>query len=111
KACVVGLLAVALLVPLALIQGQVRDRTAYRDKAAMSIAASWTGEQTIIGPLLVVPYTVQVEKDVWNREAEEYQKVALTEQRRLVLAPSVLAARADVGVEKRQRGIFAVPVY
>lgn len=111
KACVVGFLALALLVPLALIQGQVHDRAAYRDQAAASIATSWTGGQTLVGPLLVVPYTVQVEKEVWDRETEKYRKVTQIEDRRLVLPPASLTARTDIGVEKRQRGIFAVPVY
>lgn len=62
----VGGLVLLLLVPLTMIRGTIEERTAYRGQAVQSIARSYAGEQTVAGPVLIVPYTETVEVEEKN---------------------------------------------
>ncbi len=52
---VVGLLVLAMLIPLAFVQGVSAERQRYFQQAAADIAAAWGGPQALAGPILVVP--------------------------------------------------------
>ena len=52
----VGALILILLIPLAMIDGVLDDRLARRNEAVADITASWGKEQSIIGPVLCLPY-------------------------------------------------------
>ena len=49
-------LTIALLMPLSMIRGTVRERQGYRDQAVASVARSSAGAQSLVGPVLFVPY-------------------------------------------------------
>ncbi len=57
KLLVICLLIVGLMVPNLMIRDLISERSYYRDEARQSIAASWTGAQKLLGPILVLPYT------------------------------------------------------
>lgn len=107
----IGLLGLMLLMPLGMIEDQIHDRMGYRRIAKASIAQSWTGPQEVIGPILMVPYTVEWQTKVWDKEAEQYKDVTRSREDLLALVPDVLSIDSDVTTELRQRGIFSVPVY
>ncbi len=111
KMLVIGLLVGLLVVPLAMIQGVVYERSAYRDQASYSIAQSWTGSQNVIGPLLVVPYKVHRSEKYWDENLKRYERRQVTYERQFYIAPQKLTIDADVKTETRKRGIYAVPVY
>src|ERR1700741_905273 len=56
KAFIVGAVAVAFIVPLAMILGVVKDRARYRDTVTAEVARSTAQSQTLVGPLVVVRY-------------------------------------------------------
>ena len=61
KFVVVVLLMLGLLVPLTLIRGVIADREMNRRVAVETVAGSYAGRQSVLGPVLVVPYVEQVE--------------------------------------------------
>lgn len=111
KLLVIGALMLGLMIPLAMIEGVVSERSAYRHQAKSSIAASWTGEQKFLGPLLVVPYSEKQSRKVWDKNLEDYRQEVYYLDRRLLILPEALEIDADVATEERSRGIYAIPVY
>jgi inner membrane protein len=111
KLVVIGALMMGLMIPLAMIEGVVSERSAYRNQAKSSIAASWTGEQKFLGPLLVVPYSEKLSRKVWDKNLEDYRHEVYHQDRRLLILPEALEINADIATEERSRGIYAIPVY
>lgn len=111
KPLVIGALMLALMIPLAMIESVVSERSAYRYQAKTSIAASWTGEQKFLGPVLVVPYSQKQSRKVWDKKLEDYRQEVYYENRRLFILPEELEITADIATEERSRGIYAIPVY
>ena len=56
KPALIAGLALALYVPVNMIQGLIFERQARRNEAVANIAAGWGQRQTLAGPYLVVPY-------------------------------------------------------
>src|SRR5471032_2431448 len=76
----VGVLILLLLIPLAMITGVLSDRLSRRNEAVTDITSSWGKQQSVIGPVLGIPYqyrykTVKEEDigggKVQRREVEE----------------------------------------
>ena len=57
KIAMVAAMTLAILVPLMMIFGVIQERQRYRDEAVADIAANIGQAQTLAGPVLVVPYT------------------------------------------------------
>lgn len=111
KIGVIAALVILLLIPLEMIEGVVRERSAYRSQAKQSIAQSWTGEQQVLGPIMVVPYSEQRSRKVWDEKAKEYRHETYRVEQQLTLLPEELSIDAEVNTEERSRGIYAIPVY
>ncbi len=111
KAGIIFGLVVLLLIALEMISGIISERTSYRNQARFSIARSWTGEQKIIGPILIVPYIQTVKSTSWNKETKE--EVIHTRQvhRKIFLMPEELEINSHADTEVRYRGMYQVPVY
>jgi inner membrane protein len=56
KSAVVAVLAIALFIPVAMIQDLVRERQMRRNEAVAGIAEGWGKHQTLAGPYLAIPY-------------------------------------------------------
>ncbi|HEX5064435.1 MAG TPA: inner membrane CreD family protein, partial [Kofleriaceae bacterium] len=82
-------LAGALLIPLALLVPVVEERATLRDGVVAEIERDWGKQQTIIGPVVVVP----LEKGVAH------------------VFPDELHAKTVLAPEQRSRGIYAAVVY
>src|SRR2546425_12963725 len=52
----VGALVLILLIPLLMIAGVLTDRLQPRNEAVADITSSWGKEQSVIGPVLGIPY-------------------------------------------------------
>lgn len=104
-------LVIVLLIPLGMIEGVIQERSTYRSQAKQSIALSWTGTQKLLGPVMVVPYSEQRNRKVWDEKLKEYRSETYRVEQQLYLLPEELAISADVNTEERSRGIYAIPVY
>ena len=111
KLAVIAALVLLLTIPLFLVVSKIYERDDYYKQARDDIARSWTGEQAVLGPLLVVPYTRVYDKRetdrVTNREVTERVQV----HENLLVLPDTFTASADLKTELRYRGIYEVPVY
>ena len=97
---VLGLLI--LTVPLFII---IEERENRRENVTQEISAKWGLDQTIIGPILTVPYKTTVTRIVENKE-KIYQ-----ETHYLHLLPETLEVNCSVAPETRYRGIYEAVVY
>ena len=111
KLLVIFALVLALTIPNLMIRDLVSERSYFRQEAKQSIAASWTGEQKFLGPILVVPYTERREKKIWDDKKHHYRVVEQVNDRRLFVLPAELKIDADIRTEERRRGIYTIPVY
>jgi inner membrane protein len=105
KFFLVGGLIVLLLVPLMLVKGLVDERAAYADGARGEIALGWGGAQTLVGPFLVVPYTVAETVTVDGRETRREAP------RTLVALPRRFDAATTAATQVLKRAIYAVTGY
>jgi inner membrane protein len=101
-----GLLALLLQIPIAMIGGLVAERQARRQDAVSEVSSKWGDVQTIIGPALVVPYAHR-----WTETSASGLQITRTETRNAIFLPQQLRVRGSIDSELRHRGIFAVPVY
>ncbi len=105
-AIVIGLV---LTIPLFSVWLLVYDRKTQSQEATASITEGWGGEQTIDGPVLVIPYRATATETV----VENGQSVTRTNQvrRELSLAPEAVGLSTDVRPEVRKRSIYEAVVY
>ena len=105
KLLAVILLTVLMIVPLFAINLALSDREGRAAEAAGDIASGWGATQTIAGPVIFIPYDVDVQSVV------DGKSVVTTNHDEAVVLPSQLSVKAKVDTTKRARGIFEVPVY
>ena len=110
KAIVVAILTLAILLPLGMIRGTIAERQVYRQQAVASIAESYAGPQTLIGPLLIVPYRVEITSTVNDANGIAHIETRI-EQRQWVFFPKHLRLDGKVVSDVRSRGIYDVRVY
>src|SRR5678816_157559 len=106
RLCLVGILALLLMIPIVMIYGLVWERQTRHDSVTAEVATSWGNMQAVTGPVLILPYTVRsVETSATGKQTER------VETRHGVFLPKALGVKGRVEVETRSRGIFDVPVY
>lgn len=105
KFFMIGVISVALLVPLLLVWGLVEERADRAREVGGRIARGWGGEQTVNGPYLAVPFSVP-----FRREVNGVATVEETTQWAFVM-PERLEASADLKAEERRLSIYTLPVY
>lgn len=101
-----GLLLLALLIPCGMIENVVQERDARRQEAVTDITGKWGGAQTLVGPILRVPFLTRA-----TRMNEQGKSVEAVTADVAYFLPRDLRIRAQTAAESRQRGIFSVPVY
>ncbi len=106
KFIVLGVLTIALMIPLLLVYLVVDERERYSAKAVADVGRMWGRAQTFAGPYLVVPLT-----RISERVDRQGNKTKYKETRFGVFLPQALDIKADVKAEELNRGIFKVPVY
>ncbi|MEM6901517.1 MAG: inner membrane CreD family protein, partial [Pseudomonadota bacterium] len=94
-------LALLMAIPALFVYGVVYERSQGADRALNDVASKVGGEQTVLGPVLAIPYSYAPDAD---KPGEVVYGVGL-------VYPDTGTIEADVAVEERQRGIHLVPVY
>jgi inner membrane protein len=110
KLLVIGVVMGVILIALAMVNGTITDRQKYRDDAVKSIEASYAGPQTLIGPVLVRPYT---EKTVTMEDGEKGTKKRAEHIAALTSTsfPHLLDVRGKLTPTERRHGLYTVTVY
>jgi inner membrane protein len=94
---ILGLVTLILLLPTSMIRGLIGERQDRHHSAAEEITSKWGDSQWLIGPALVLPYTIRSGDKITAHDA--------------IFLPKRLNISGVVTTEKRGRGIFEVPVY
>lgn len=110
KSLVVAMLIVAILVPLDMIRGTIAERQSYRQQAVDSIEQSYAGAQTLAGPVVVVPYRVEIATTTNDNNGVPHPTI-LHEDRRWLFFPKTLRAEGVAKTNQLHRGIHNVLVY
>jgi len=107
----IAILALTLLIclPMSLIQGTVRERSQYHDQAVTSVAADSVREQTVIGPVVLIPYSEQYDEQI--SENGVARTVTRTLKREHIVFPNTLKVVGSFSTDRRHRGIHQVLVY
>ncbi len=105
KFIMIGIISVALLVPLLLVWGLTEERAQRATDVSNRIANGWGGAQAINGPYIAVPFDVQRSREVDGRTiVEQATEWAL-------VMPETLDVTADLKTEERRLSIYTLPVY
>jgi len=110
----VGALILIMLIPLLMIEGVLSDRLARRNEAVNDITSSWGKDQSIIGPVLVVPYLHHgtVVRSVTLPDGRvETREVAETTVAYAYFLPDALDITGDVQTQTLHRGIYDAAVF
>jgi inner membrane protein len=102
RAILVGFLILVLLIPAAFIGNLVHERAGRQKEVQAEVSSKWAGEQTITGPLVVVPYLEKV--------AGEDKKVVII-RKNAVFLPEKLLVNGKIDPQTRYRSIFKITVY
>lgn len=98
---IIAFLTLILLIPSFFIQNLISERQDRRDSVAEEISQKWGKEQTIIGPVISVPYKHYFEN---NDKVEQTIRYAH-------FLPEDLHIKGSIASEVRYRGIYKVIVY
>ena len=102
KIALMGILALMMLIPLAMVQGQISDRQNAASASQGEVAASWGRSQVLTGPVLVFSYEVEVAD-------KDREKVTRTNSE--AVYPRSLVYDIDLPVQTLHRSIYDIIVY
>lgn len=110
KFLTIGALILLLLIPITLINGVVKERQYYSESVVRDIARSSSYSQTLIGPIVVVPYNKTVRKWFYNDKNERELRESVMSNK-LYFLPSQYRVNGDLQTEIRHRGIYSARLY
>ena len=113
KTLLVGAIALALMLPVAMIRDLVSERQARRNEAVTGIAEGWGKRQTIAGPYLAVPYERQwteVKRETVDGKPRE-SRIERSESRVLRLQARSIEWTLAADITERARGIYKARLY
>ncbi|MBR5072943.1 MAG: cell envelope integrity protein CreD, partial [Bacteroidales bacterium] len=97
-----GILALLMLIPLAMVQGQISERQDSASASQDEVAVSWGRAQTLTGPVLELSYDVEVKDQ--NQEKTARRETA-------TVYPRSLVYDIDLPVQTLHRSIYDIMVY
>lgn len=102
KIALIGVLALVMLIPLAMVQGQISERQNTASASQDEVAVSWGRAQTLTGPVLDLSYDVEVKDQ--NQEKTFKRETA-------TVYPRSLVYDIDLPVQTLHRSIYDIMVY
>ena len=111
KVGVLVLLTLLLCIPLAEIGSLINERGGSRREAAEELGQTYAGRQTLVAPLLVVPYTERWSEEQRNAAGNVTGTAAKTKSLTHIEFPETLHIEGRMTPQQRYRGIFNVLFY
>lgn len=105
------LLTLLLCIPLDRIDALNRERGESQREAAAELASTYTGAQTVIGPVLAVPYVERWMETQRNSKGEVTGVEPHSEEGVHLVFPDTLHIEGSLAPQQRYRGIFRIPFY
>ncbi len=110
KLLLVCALALVMAIPTMFVWGLVHERSTNADRAVAEVSQARGGQQIVLGPLLVIPYS-QTYTDKTPNNSGVMVETQHTRQGQFVVFAKNGAAIADLKTEMLQRGLHRVPVF
>ena len=109
----VGVLALLLLIPLSMVRSLLSERQERHFEAVANITGSWGDSQTLIGPVLVVPYRISVKTHREQRVENQIKSVEETSWSTAYACflPTNLNVVGSLDPSILHRGIYKATVY
>lgn len=102
KGLIIGVLILVMMIPSALIFNLVQERAERQQQVIHEVSSKWAEPQTIVGPVLMLPYT----------EFSTDSKGQTTSSRSMAyFLPDKLDIQGGLTPEKRHRSIYDVTLY
>ncbi|MES2319684.1 MAG: cell envelope integrity protein CreD [Pseudomonadota bacterium] len=102
-------LTLVIFIAIGLIANTISERSQFRKEAVASISAESVREQTVIGPVVIIPYNDQFEELIHDNGVA--RSVTRTVKRQHMLFPTGLQVDGSIDTDRRYRGIHQVLVY
>ena len=110
KVFAIAALTGIILIALYLVGGVIDDRQRYRDTAVHAIESSYAGPQTLVGPVLVRPYTETIVSSEVN--AHGVRKITTVKHElAATICPRTLDVRGAMLPNTLRHGLYKVEVY
>ena len=100
KLIVVCVLALFMMIPALLVQGIIDERKSREGDVEREISQYVGGQQTFLGPILAIPYTIPAASPVDSAKHGVY-----------LVSPAEASSWVKTTTEERHRSLFKVPVF
>lgn len=101
----IAFLILLLLIPLFIVRELISEREGRAREVRYEVGRIWGPDQALVGPVLIVPYSVRVETVQGDKRIEQIQ------ERRAIFTPDTIDVDGRTETKTLQRSIFEVPVY
>ncbi len=98
-------------VMLAMIEGQIEERSANRYHAHSLIENSWTGSQSLFASIITLPYKRAQQIRVFDKELNRYVEKTKWLEEKAFLLPNELSVNSELKHQILSKGIYEAPVY
>lgn len=102
KLGLIFIVSLLLLIPLAMIENIIREREITANSVESSISSQWGDSQTLIGPILNIPYETTYVNANGQTESERTW---------IHIMPSMLKIKSSIDPKIKHRGIYETAVY
>ncbi len=105
----IGFLILILLIPASWIESLIRERQGRAEEVIQEVSEKWSGDQTLSGPVLMIPFTKIEKIKRWN-DGKQIEELKETVHKAYFL-PETYNVKSKVKPQVLHRGIFDVAVY
>lgn len=107
RLAILGGMVLLFIIPLVMIGSLIEERSASRNQAVVEVGEKWGTSQTIVGPILLVPYNVRIPKSGSTKEKDKWDYI--TDY--AYFLPDELDSVVEMKTELRKRSIYEIPLY
>ncbi|TGL44610.1 cell envelope integrity protein CreD [Leptospira perdikensis] len=107
RLAILGGMVLLFIIPLVMIGSLIDERSAARSQAVTEVGEKWGTNQTIVGPILMIPYNVRTPKSGSTKEKDKWDYV--TDY--AYFLPEELDSVVEMKTELRKRSIYEIPLY
>jgi inner membrane protein len=107
KIIAIGFLVLILLIPTTMIRGLIDEREQTRNSAIDEVSSKWGNSQTLVGPVLTIPYKKMVSVAVAAGEKPKMEEEIFYAH----FLPDQLQIKGKLEPQMLQRGIYKVVAY
>ncbi|MFY7665147.1 cell envelope integrity protein CreD [Flavobacterium sp.] len=107
KITTIIIIVLLLLVPTAMVHNLIQEREQTQNQAIEEVSSKWAGAQTLVAPVLSIPYIKYVRE---TSKKDTTEKIVAVKDYIHIL-PDNLEITGTINPEKRNRGIYDIVVY